>query len=160
MVFGFGPIIVWLTLVYFYPFFLISLGFSQSYFLPYGSLLVKLKDNRFTCLTNPVRTKHSLTSPVKMRFRGDSHHYLLYFLNNVKIRFTLSNHLFLFSLLCENFELFVHYVFMSMSYIKFYGLQHCFPLRKLSVPLTHKQEFQRSIFEFIYSSAFSIPCLS
>ena len=65
-----------LILGYFYPFSLISLGFSHSYFLRHASLLVKLTDNRFTCLTNPVKNKHSLTCPVKMTFRDDSHHFL------------------------------------------------------------------------------------
>ena len=47
------------------PFSLIRSGFSHDYFYPHGSLLVKLTDNRSTCLTNPVKNKHSLTYPVK-----------------------------------------------------------------------------------------------
>ena len=50
----------------FLPFSLVGFGICQGYSHPYGSLLVKLIDNRFTCLTNAVKNKHSLTYPVKI----------------------------------------------------------------------------------------------
>ena len=136
------------------------MGFSHSSFLPHGSMLVKLTDNRFTCLTNPVKNKHSLTPPVNMTFRDDSHYYLGCFLYIVRIRFNLSNHLFLFSHLLRKFRivrslcvLWACHTLSSMVY------NNASLLENVSVPLTHKLEFQRSIFEFIFSSAFSIPCL-
>ena len=87
---------LWLFLpIFFNP--LIPLGFSHSYYLPHRSLLVKLTDSRFTCLMIPVKNKRFLTSPVKMKFRDDSHHYFLCFLYIVNIRFTPSTHLLLFS---------------------------------------------------------------
>ena len=109
--------------IFFNLFGIFSYFFYRTYcFLPHGFLLVKLADRRFTCLTNQVKNKHSLTSPLKMTFRDDSHHYLWWFLYFAKIRFTLNIHLFLLSHLLWKFQIAFIMYFMSMSYIKFYGL--------------------------------------
>ena len=83
----------------FLPFPIIGLGFSDGYSYPNGSLLVKQTDNRFACLTNPVKKKQS-SYPVKGKFRDGFHRNLWFFsFCSVKIRFTLDYNLFLFLLL-------------------------------------------------------------
>ena len=62
---------------------------------------------------------------------------------------------------CENFELCVHYVFYEQGHSLGCMVYYTASLSEnVRVPLTLKEEFQRSIFEFKYSSAFSIPYLS
>ena len=122
------------------------------------ALLVKLTDNRFTCLTNTVKIKHSLTSPVKMELHDDSHHFLWCFIYIVKIRFTHSNHLFLFSHLFVKISnsAFKMY-FMSMSYFKFHGLLHCLPLRKFECSTDSEARVSKVHFRVYIFLCFSNP---
>ena len=82
-------------------------------------MLVKLTDNKITCLTDLVVNITSLTYPVKVKIRDDSHHnFRCFSFSFVKIRFFLDYNLLLLLLLTVKFSNVVRILkFTNISYV-------------------------------------------
>ena len=120
----------------------------------------ELTDNKFTILTNPVKNKHLLTSPIKIKFSDNSHHYLWCFLYIVKIRFTPSNHLLLFSHLLWRFRIVRSICILCMLFSKFYSLLQCLSSSKFERSTHSQARVSKAHFWVHNFVCFLIPYLS